>query len=649
MAADKSDKAKALDLALSHIEYQLQIGDFMKNILIAILFALTSTAVNAGPPSPKNLRIVSSNPSQSSDINYYASPSGSGTTCSSNAPCSLTGAQAKVRTLNTGTMTGDIIVNLQGGTYTLGSTFQLTEADSGNSGYKVIYQNDSGATPIISGGTQITGWTNDGNGIWQASVSPSLRFRQLYVNGTRAIRARQPNVTDSATGGPFYSSPSGMSQTPPYTYGVDPSELANWKNLNEVELVINEHWFHKRARIAGFNGGEISFISPESTERVMPFFSFPSPHFYENAYEFLDAEGEFYLNTQTNILYYKPRSGETMSSATVIAPNLENLVTVTGVSTANMAHDIKISGITFDYSNWTLPNRSGYLNWQAGAQIRDELGGWVDVPGAIQLRNADAITISNNTIRHTGAHGITLLDDTKNCIFDHNTITDTSSGGIFLTLWNSNSSSNRVTNNIITDGGREYSDTIGIFLALTPYAVVNHNEVGRYRYTGISVGYQWDDNDTAATNIEIGYNYVHDVMQMHDDGAGIYTLGKIPNMNIHDNYVKNSVDTWIAGGFGGHGIYLDQGSTGKTVQNNVIDNATDTFFANNWPTYGNIFQNNFSNNPLGHVDTTNNQVINHTDVSGSNWPSAAQAIISSAGTGGGPLTLATASVTPVRK
>src|SRR5207245_11274655 len=130
-------------------------------------------------------------------------------------PCSLTGAQAKVRTLTAGRMTEDIVVNLQAGTYTLISTFQLTEADSGNSGYKVIYQEDAGAVPVLSGGTQITGWTLDDSNlnIWQASVSPSLRFRQLYVNGTRGIRARTPNRTDENTRGPYYQSGTGMTQT----------------------------------------------------------------------------------------------------------------------------------------------------------------------------------------------------------------------------------------------------------------------------------------------------------------------------------------------------------------------------------------------------------------------------------------------------
>ena len=52
---------------------------------------------------------------------FYASPSGSGTTCSLAAPCSLTGARDKVRTVNAA-MTGDVVVDLRGGTYALTCT-----------------------------------------------------------------------------------------------------------------------------------------------------------------------------------------------------------------------------------------------------------------------------------------------------------------------------------------------------------------------------------------------------------------------------------------------------------------------------------------------------------------------------------------------
>src|SRR5580693_8884467 len=73
----------------------------------------------------------------------YVSPTGSGTAFTQAQPGTLTDAQNKVRTMTTG-MTGDIIVYLEGGTYTLTSSFQLQENstthDSGTNGFNVFYE-----------------------------------------------------------------------------------------------------------------------------------------------------------------------------------------------------------------------------------------------------------------------------------------------------------------------------------------------------------------------------------------------------------------------------------------------------------------------------------------------------------------------------
>src|ERR1051325_9194484 len=53
----------------------------------------------------------------------YVSPRGSGTACSSSSPCSLSQAKSTVESL-VGSMTGDIVVYLAGGTYRVSSTFQ---------------------------------------------------------------------------------------------------------------------------------------------------------------------------------------------------------------------------------------------------------------------------------------------------------------------------------------------------------------------------------------------------------------------------------------------------------------------------------------------------------------------------------------------
>ena len=91
--------------------------------------------------------------------------------------------------------TGDITVYLRGGRYELTNTLAFGTANSGANGYYITYQAYPGETPTLSGGKRVTGWTQvPGQPYWVASVPTNAGFadyfRQLYVNGVRAERAR---------------------------------------------------------------------------------------------------------------------------------------------------------------------------------------------------------------------------------------------------------------------------------------------------------------------------------------------------------------------------------------------------------------------------------------------------------------------------
>ena len=132
--------------------------------------------------------------------NYYASPSGTGMGCGQGSPCSIDAVMTKV-SQNTANMSNDIIVHLEGGIYYLDSTLVFGPSHSGTNGHYVIFRNKSGEVPIISGGRQIPGWTqitdnpNGGNTInlYTSKLDSASNFRQLYVNGKKAVRARDPN------------------------------------------------------------------------------------------------------------------------------------------------------------------------------------------------------------------------------------------------------------------------------------------------------------------------------------------------------------------------------------------------------------------------------------------------------------------------
>jgi hypothetical protein len=110
----------------------------------------------------------------------YASPSGTGTVCSAAQPCSLSAAQAAVRSLN-GAMSGDIVVQLADGAYRLTAPLRLTAADSGNNGYRVVWQAAPSAQPVISGAKSVTGWSlaDAGKNIWRANAGVGADTRQL--------------------------------------------------------------------------------------------------------------------------------------------------------------------------------------------------------------------------------------------------------------------------------------------------------------------------------------------------------------------------------------------------------------------------------------------------------------------------------------
>lgn len=119
----------------------------------------------------------------------YASPSGSGSTCSLSAPCSLDGAKSKVAGLAPG-----IDVYLRGGTYRLSQAFALGPSDSGRNGFKVVYAGYPGEKPVLSGAPKVSGFTvfDSSKNIYRAAVPAGTQSRQLFVDGVRAQRARGP-------------------------------------------------------------------------------------------------------------------------------------------------------------------------------------------------------------------------------------------------------------------------------------------------------------------------------------------------------------------------------------------------------------------------------------------------------------------------
>ena len=176
-------------------------------LLTAVTVAVTGLAVGF-------MLILPISKASAATATFYASPTGSGASCTQAAPCSLTGAQSAVRARVAAEPSVDAQVMLADGTYRLNSTWKFTAADSGSAGHPVVWRAAPGAFPLISGATRVTGWAQEGtSGVWSATVPSGSATRQLYVDGKkvpvagrrcrtsggRSGSGRRPDTTSTAT------------------------------------------------------------------------------------------------------------------------------------------------------------------------------------------------------------------------------------------------------------------------------------------------------------------------------------------------------------------------------------------------------------------------------------------------------------------
>jgi Ricin-type beta-trefoil lectin domain len=630
--------------------------------------------------------VASPAPALAAPTTLYASPSGTGTACSSAQPCALTEAQAAVRSLNDA-MSDDIVVQLADGVYRLSAPLRLSADDSGSNGHTVVWQAAPSARPVISGARAVTGWSqaDAGRNIWRASVPTGIDSRQLYVNGAIATRARtqlnRADFTASNTGMRFSNSAL--------------SYLNNLANQNRVEMESVNSFTDRYSPVQSISGNFITMQQPAWNNNNFGYDTFTSPHragplYLTNAYEFLDSPGEWYLNPGTGVLSYIPLAGQNMSTVSVELPTLQSLVNVGGTYNAP-AHHLTFSGITFTGTSWLGPSSNqGYVDQQTGAYIAGNWSwpsftschngcpqfeaarpNWFQMPAAVQVSAANTIAFSDSQFVNLGQTAIGIGNDanahasgvglgSSNITVTGSEIARSSAGGIVVGGVRADAHHpsdqrmvNRditISNNRIHDLGVEYRGIVSVLTTYVTNATISHNEVYNLPYTGMSIGYGWGSNDaggsnhyadrglynyqpryttaTTASNNRLVGNYVHDVMQQMNDGGCIYTLSANPNAVISDNYCLRTN--------GYFGIYFDEGSRYYTARNNVFSAIGTWATANYWfaENMGNFtVTNNWTTNASTNVTNGDrgNVVNNNVTVTNGNWPAGAQAVMASAG------------------
>lgn len=502
-------------------------------------------------------------------------------------------------------MSSDLAVYLRGGTYPVTSTVTFSNNDSGTNGHYVKYMAYPGERPVITGGAAIKGWKvfDAGKNVYSAG-GVTKAFRQLYVNGVKAIRARSPNL--GSNGAAAFNRITGADSAG-HDVQVSSSEVSNWNDLTKVEMHLMTGWGDNTLRLASITtSGGTAHLKIQSPEETILFVR-PFPHlggqfggftrhayYFENAFELLDQPGEWYLDETADVVYYKPRAGEDMTTATVVAPMVETLVSVEGTSTSDQAGYIWFQGLAFAHSTYMRPSDAGFLDGQAGQYnltATSDNKQTVGRPAAgVLVKNAHHIHFERNLFTQMAATGLDFASGTHDDAIIGNAFTEIGGSGISIGKFTASETTeyhiaydpsdkneictrDMIKDNYIDRVTTEIQGACGIAAGYPAYLDLEHNEVAHTNYTGISVGFGWTSARNAMTNNKIDYNDVHDVVQILADGASIYTLSnQQPMSEIVYNYVHD-YSTSIWADYGSNGLYMDEQTSGYTVAHNVMRNA----------------------------------------------------------------------------
>ena len=625
---------------------------------------------------------------------YYVSPIGTGTACTSAAPCSVTQAQTTVRAA-AGTMQNDLTVQLADGVYNLTAPLIFTAADSGANGHQIIWQAATGAHPVLSGGMKVTGWTNTGSSnIWKASAPSSFATRQLYVDGKIATRARSSSISRSDmtftnTGWTFSNS--------------SLSYLNKLAQPQRAELNILGSWTNRYSPIQSVANNSVTMVQPAWEENTWGYDTIQSPYrtgpiYAENDFTLLDQPGEWYQDTTAGTLYYIPLSGQNMSTADVELPQLQLLLAVGGTY-GQPAHDLTFTGLTFSYTSWLGPNSSdGFADQQTGgfivgprslyAAFEAARPLWHQMPSAVQVSAAKNISFVRDRFVDLGSVGLGIGNDDNahqigvglgantisvtGCVFSqiagggiviggiqakaHHPGGDVATSALTsaqLAMVNQNMT---INDNLVHDVGIDYRDFAGIMFTYTQKVVVTHNEVYNVPYSGIASGLGWGTNDaggnsdyktratgnlylyqplytnpTIAMNNTISANSIHQMQLQMNDGGCHYHLSANPGTTVTQNFCEGK-GSGLSGTIWGE--YEDEGSAYVTITKNVYANFG-AYVTANWNASNNTghitFTNNWGTSASPGINGPGNTISGNVAISGDSFPSDAQAIVNAAG------------------
>ena len=512
-------------------------------------------------------------------------------------------AKEKLKALK-GTTDETITVWFREGTYVLSDTLSFDSSDMNN----VIYRSYPNEEVSFSGAKEISGsWQETTiNGVDAFVTDMPIEsdegyFRSLYKGNKRLSRPNYPKegmfkVADPKTDEAAVPENEANFFTKSVVFYAHTSDILDFAKADDIDVRIMHFWCDELMPVHSIDAktGRIETSKPTAmTVRI------EDNYIFENVKEALSSPGEWYLDRSEGKLYYIPEEGDTLENTVLYAGMTEKLIDI------NNADNISFKGINFEKTDWNHIGKDGSFSGKVFDESHPlydiiEYGAThpqaaFEVPAAICISASSGINFTDCRFENISYTAVKFDKASKNCNITSCMFNEIGANAVFIhgdfvvpaTTQNIN-----VTDCHINSYGRIFNNAIGILLTHAIDCDLTNNEIHDGWYTGISVGWNWGYSDNSTNNIKICDNLIYDIGNgwLSDMGA-IYTLGIQPDTVISGNVIYNVGCDEGRYGYGGWGIYLDEGSSGMLVENNLVyDCSSQTFHQH----YGkdNIIRNN---------------------------------------------------------
>lgn len=501
------------------------------------------------------------------------------------------GAQVRVRALTRAGLSDSVEVIFASGTYVMSAPLELRPEDSGAAAFPITWKAAPGAEVILSGGRQLAkSWIKGEGGIWHTDLAgiglgaDQWNFRQLFVNDSRVVRARYPNVTEP---NPFLYA-TGAVGNPKGAFDhlvIEPSLIkASWGTAvdAQINVVPQSRFFNQWNTVTAVDpkSGRID-IADSERHRLMDNGSW---FWIEGVQEELDQSGEWFLDPKAGRLFYMPPAGVDPNTLAFIAPYLNRLVNVKGdVNAGTHVSHLRFEGLGFRHTRFSL----GHIE----ARVHTDT--------AIMFENTNDSSVEKCHFENIGGYALWLHLDSQRNGFERNSVRYSGGGGVLLTgsrlgymddskIYTPGEGAakvapilNRITRNTVEHcgkiryyGGGVHLDSRPFSMTMAPGNYIAHNLFNDLSRNGVFAFRNQGGN-------VVEYNHIHNAMQTTIDGGCIH-FATMNTLNAPNHILSN----WLHDAWGynrkssgeplrklANGIFLDWDTSNTTVKNNWIYNS----------------------------------------------------------------------------